>query len=107
MPQAEDKFRNMHICIVTTEYSPGPGGGVATYNAIIARLLAQAGHKVSVVLKDGGDGALAQVENEGGIRIFKVGITVDPPLCRTSDEYLFVNEMRHGRHSVGIFARRV
>ena len=41
----------MHICIVTTEYLPGPGGGVATYNAIISQLLVQAGHEVTVVVK--------------------------------------------------------
>ena len=45
----------MHICIVTTEYLPGPGGGVATYTAIVSQLLVQAGHEVTVVVKQEGD----------------------------------------------------
>ncbi|MGE0141799.1 MAG: glycosyltransferase [Planctomycetota bacterium] len=39
----------MKICILSYEYHPFPGGGIATYNNAAARALADAGHEVHVV----------------------------------------------------------
>jgi len=37
------------ICILSYEYEPFPGGGIATYNNAAARILADAGHEIHVV----------------------------------------------------------
>ncbi|MCA8977994.1 MAG: glycosyltransferase family 4 protein [Planctomycetes bacterium] len=39
----------MKICILSYEYDPFPGGGIATYHNAAARVLAEAGHEVHVV----------------------------------------------------------
>ena len=39
----------MKICILSYEYEPFPGGGIATYNNAAAQILADAGHEVHVV----------------------------------------------------------
>lgn len=39
----------MKICILSYEYEPFPGGGIATYNNAAAQILADAGHQVHVV----------------------------------------------------------
>lgn len=39
----------MKICILSYEYEPFPGGGIATYHNAAARILAAAGHEVHVV----------------------------------------------------------
>ncbi len=41
----------MHICLVSREYPPNPMGGIGTYVANMARVLADAGHRVSVLTK--------------------------------------------------------
>lgn len=97
----------MHICIVTTEYSPGHGGGVGTYTSIIALLLSQAGHKVSVVLKEHNASLLSQVKSEHGIQVYKVKIRLNEYKCRSQDERLFFTEMYGIRHVIGVFARQV
>ncbi len=39
----------MKICIISYEYEPFPGGGIATYHNAAAKILAAAGHEVHVV----------------------------------------------------------
>lgn len=39
----------MRICIISYEYEPFPGGGIATYHNAAAKILAAAGHEVHVV----------------------------------------------------------
>ena len=39
----------MKICIISYEFEPFPGGGIATYHNAAARILAEAGHEVHVV----------------------------------------------------------
>lgn len=39
----------MKICIISYEYAPFPGGGIATYHNAAAKILAAAGHEVHVV----------------------------------------------------------
>ena len=39
----------MKICLVSYEYAPFPGGGIATYHNAVAHRLAEAGHEVHVV----------------------------------------------------------
>ncbi|MBN1404323.1 MAG: glycosyltransferase family 4 protein [Opitutales bacterium] len=39
----------MHICFVSREYPPNPMGGIGTYVANMTRIMAEAGHTVSVL----------------------------------------------------------
>lgn len=98
----------MHICIVTTEYLPGPGGGVATYTHIMARLLIEAGHEVTVVVKQEGAECPWELPASGPLRVVPV-----PMVNRESgrsiwdDPDLYANEMIHLRCYAGVFAREV
>jgi len=98
----------MHICIVTTEYLPGPGGGVATYNAIISQLLVQAGHEVTVVVKQEGDQCPWEIPDEGPLRVVPVPmINHESGRPIWDDPDLYANEMIHLRCYAGVFAREV
>lgn len=98
----------MHICIVTTEYLPGPGGGVATYTAIMADLLEREGHAVTVVVKQEGEACPWDVSTEGPLRVVPVPM-VNPESGRSiwEDPDLYANEMIHLRCYAGVFAKEV
>ena len=97
----------MHIAIVTTEYLPGRGGGVATYHSILAQLLVEAGLEVTVLVKHLDDD-LPLEEDHGPLQIRRIPL-VDPhtgiSLWQQPDPY--TNEMLHLRTYVGVFAREV
>jgi len=98
----------MHICIVTTEYLPGPGGGVATYNAIISQLLVQAGHEVTVVVKQEGDQCPWEISDEGPLRVVPVPmINHESGRPIWDDPDLYANEMIHLRSYTGVFAKEI
>jgi len=98
----------MHICIVTTEYLPGPGGGVATYTAIMAANLVEAGHSVTVVVKQEGQDCPWTLPENGPLRVVPV-----PMINEASghsiwdDPDLYANEMIHLRCYAGVFAQKV
>ncbi|NBB79209.1 MAG: glycosyltransferase [Verrucomicrobia bacterium] len=98
----------MHICIVTTEYLPGPGGGVATYTATMAKFLVKAGHTVTVVVKQEGPDCPWPVPDSGPLRVIPV-----PMINEASghsiwdDPDLYANEMIHLRCYAGVFAKKV
>ena len=100
-------FSAMHVCLVATEYLPGPGGGVATYTSILARLLVDAGHRVTVLVKQANDD-LPRFEEEGGLRVRRVPL-LNPASGKSiwEEPDLFANEMIHLRTYVGVFAREV
>lgn len=96
----------MHICLATTEYPPGPMGGVGTYSTIMPRLLAQAGHEVCVLAKQLGDAPEYEVID--GYEVYRLPTehkwTGDEA---KADDELFAAEMHSLRSYVGIFAREV
>lgn len=98
----------MHICIVTTEYLPGPGGGVATYTSIMARLLLKAGHEVTVVVKQEGPECPWEQPAEGPLRVVPMPmVNAESGRSIWDDPDLYVNEMIHLRCYAGVFAREV
>jgi glycosyltransferase involved in cell wall biosynthesis len=96
----------MRICLVTTEYPPGPMGGVGTYATIMPRLLARAGHDVTVLTKH--FSGAARQETADGYKIHRL-ITDTEWTGDTAkeDDELFSMEMHSLRSYVGIFAREV
>jgi glycosyltransferase involved in cell wall biosynthesis len=58
------------ICILSYEYDPFPGGGIATYNNAAARILAAAGHEVHVVTNRARHG---RTEPRYGERVWRDG----------------------------------
>jgi glycosyltransferase involved in cell wall biosynthesis len=65
----------MNYWLVTTEYPPFFGGGIATYCVHSARMLSEAGHTVTVIVGDRSLPSRERVEQSEGIRIvrFKAG----------------------------------
>ncbi|MHC5065844.1 MAG: glycosyltransferase, partial [Planctomycetota bacterium] len=47
----------MKICIISYEYAPFPGGGIATYHNAAAKQMSQAGHEVHVVTNNAWHGS--------------------------------------------------
>lgn len=47
----------MKICIISYEYAPFPGGGIATYHNAAAKLMSQGGHEVHVVTNNAWHGS--------------------------------------------------
>lgn len=98
----------MHICIVTTEYLPGPGGGVATYTAIMAEFLVKAGHGVTVVVKQEGSDCPWPIPDAGPLRVVPVPMVNEGSGNSIWDDPdLYANEMIHLRCYAGVFARKV
>lgn len=60
----------MKICILSYEYDPFPGGGIATYNNAAARILAEAGHEVHIVTNRARHGKL---DERYGLRRWQQG----------------------------------
>ena len=54
----------MKICIISYEYDPFPGGGIATYHNAAAKILAAAGHQVHVVTNFANHGKYEQRHNQ-------------------------------------------
>jgi glycosyltransferase involved in cell wall biosynthesis len=96
----------MRICLVTSEYPPGPMGGVGTYATIMPRLLTEAGHEV-VLLAKFFDGAARQ-ETVDGYEVHRLTTEYKWTGDKAKeDNELFDAEMRSLRSYVGVFAREV
>ena len=67
----------MKICIISYEFEPFPGGGIATYHNAAARILAEAGHEVHVVTNRAWHGSseprhTQRIFREGGLTIHRL-----------------------------------
>ncbi|MBN1404322.1 MAG: glycosyltransferase [Opitutales bacterium] len=94
----------MRICLVTTEYPPGPMGGVGTYATIMPYLLVGEGHEV-VILTKHFDGS-KPYERINGCEIHRLKTDYAWTGAEDDDE-LIAAEMRSLRSYVGIFSREV
>jgi len=65
----------MHVCLVSREYPPNPMGGIGTYVVNMARILALAGHTVSVLTQAHPDAPAGGIDNPvahcaGALRVY-------------------------------------
>lgn len=96
----------MRICLVTTEYPPGPMGGVGTYSVILPPLLVAAGHEVTVLTKHFGEAPAC--ETVDGVAIHRLPHSHEyTGAADKVDDELFHLEMHSLRSYVGVFAREV
>src|SRR5690606_3479875 len=96
----------MRVCLVTTEYPPGPMGGVGTYTTILPRLLVDAGHEVTVLTKRFGDAL--EYENQNGVEVYRLPIYYEyTGAAERLDDELFTLETRYLRSFISIYAREV
>lgn len=88
----------MKYWLLTTEYPPFFGGGIGTYCAITARMLAGKGHIVSVFVADPAVNNIQESE-DGGIRIvrFNTSRTNSSPFLGhvTNASYEFAHIVKH------------
>src|SRR5690606_15924722 len=100
-------FSPMRICFVATEYPPGPMGGAGTYTLLMTRLLAQAGHEVTLLTKRL-DPQSPEYEDHGALQIFRLPVYYEyTGAAERADDELFCIEMHWVRSFVGIYAREV
>ncbi len=64
--------RPIRICFVCNEYPPGPHGGIGTFNCVLARSLAAAGHDVRVIGMYRHDYPAADYEVDQGVRVWRM-----------------------------------
>jgi glycosyltransferase involved in cell wall biosynthesis len=69
----------MKIWLLTTEFPPGFGGGIATYSAITANLLIEHGHEVTVFVVDEAQESM-HITDKGHVRIVRFQNTSSPSL---------------------------
>lgn len=83
----------MHICLFTPEYPPFFHGGIATYHLHLARILRNAGHRVTVLTSVA---AAGRPEDEG-IRVVRLDTVVRKRLVHLAP--VFGSEAGHVAHS--------
>jgi glycogen synthase len=96
----------MNICLITTEYPPGPMGGIGTYCTILTEELVRRGHAVTVVTKHVA-GAPRRAKH-GNLTVYRLdtrNFLNGKPVDLSPDQ--FATEMTYLRHYCGIFSREV
>ncbi len=94
----------MRICLVTTEYPPGPMGGVGTYSIILPPILRARGHSVTILTKHFEGSSLHEVVDGVDVHRLPQQHLYTGAEDKVDDE-LFDLEMRSLRSYVGVFAR--
>ncbi|HMG66446.1 MAG TPA: hypothetical protein VK588_02135, partial [Chitinophagaceae bacterium] len=71
----------MKYWLLTTEYPPFFGGGIGTYCAITARMMAEKGHEISVFVNDSTVKDHVIEQDQAGVRL----IRFNPSRTQSSD----------------------
>lgn len=96
----------MNICLVTTEYPPGPMGGIGTYCVLLTEEFVKRGHQVTVVTKP--VAGLPRHVQQGLLSVYRLesrNFLDGKPTEHSPDP--FTTEMIHLRHYCGIFSMEV
>lgn len=91
----------MKICIISYEFEPFPGGGIATYHNAAAKILAAAGHEVHVVTNFAHHGRYEQrftqrLWREGNLTIHRLFHFDERREIRQGQQFLDVVPHRYG-----------
>lgn len=97
----------MDFWLVTTEYPPFFGGGIATYCIHTAQMLAEAGHAVTIIVGDSSLQSRERVEMNGPVRVvrFKAGNS-DPTLLFVFG-YMIVDGVNKARKNSPVSSKAV
>lgn len=94
----------MKICIISYEFEPFPGGGIATYHNAAAKILAAAGHEVHVVTNFANHGSYKpqhtqRLWREGNLTIHRLFHFDERREVRNGVQFLDVVPHRYGDRS--------